>query len=136
MKKVLFLLICLILLFSISASYVSAAENTVMPRFNNASYANASFTINSSGVATINASYDGYEGITTGARITILLEKKTFFFFWSDVQEWTISSNESYGSFTRSCTVEEGDYRATVTFEISGSGGATDVIERELEYSY
>ena len=135
MKRIVSILILCAMLFSISGISASAADG-ISPRFNNLSSADATFNIDSNGNATVYVSYFGYKGVTTGARITILLEKNTFFFFWTDVQEWVITSSEYYGNFTRSCSVSDGDYRVTVTFEISGSGGSTDVFERELEYSY
>ena len=96
----------------------------------------AAFNIDSNGNANISVGYSGYKGVTTGAKITILLEEKRFFFFWADVEEWVITSSNYNDNFVRSCLVSEGDYRVTVTFEISGTGGATDVHEVELEDSY
>lgn len=136
MKKFISILIFCAIICSLGCTTVSAANDGIMPRFNNVAGTEVDFLIDSNGNANVIVGYSGYEGITTGAKITILLEKKTFIFFWKDVEEWVITSNECYGNFVRSCSVSSGDYRVTVTFEISGSGGATDVYEVELEDSY
>ena len=135
MKRTISLLLILVMFCALGCVTVSAAEG-IMPRYNNLNHTQTSFVIDSNGNANILAGYTGYNGITTGAKITILLEKKTFIFFWKDVEEWVITSSEYYGTFVKSYAVSEGDYRVTITFEISGNGGATDVYEVELEDSY
>ena len=136
MKRLISLLLCFGIILSLGCVTISASNEVITPRFNNMSNATAAFNIDSNGNAIVNVGYYGYDGITTGAKITILLEEKRFFFFWADVEEWVITSSDYYGDFQRSCSVSEGDYRVTVTFEISGTGGATDVYEVELEDSY
>ena len=136
MKRIISLIVCLVIIASVGCITVSAASEGVMPRFNNVGSTEADFYIESNGNANVIVGYTGYNGITTGAKITILLEKKSFIFFWKDVEEWVITSEEYYGNFMRSCAVSSGDYRVTVTFEISGTGGATDVYEVELKDSY
>ena len=135
-KRIISFTLCLVILCMLGAVTVSAADDGIMPRYNNLNYTQTSFNIDSNGTANIMAGYTGYSGITTGAKITILLEKKSFIFFWKDVEDWVITSNEYYGTFVKTYAVSEGDYRVTITFEISGSGGATDVKEVELEDSY
>ena len=136
MKKVISLLICCVILCTISCMPISAANDSVSPRFNNTIRVDTNFYIDSNGNANVSVGYTGYNGITTSARITILLEKRTVFFSWKDVQEWVITSNEYTADFVRSCAVSNGYYRVTVKFEISGSGGATDVFEEQIEDSY
>lgn len=136
MKRAISLLLCLVIIVTLGSISVSASDGGISPRFNNVSNTSATFNIDSNGNAIVNVGYYGYDGITSGAKITILLEEKRFFFFWADVEEWVITSSDYYGDFQRSCSVSEGDYRVTVTFEISGTGGATDVYEVELKDSY
>lgn len=137
MKKVISLLICCVILCTISCMPISAVSDTVSPRFNNTIRVDSNFYIDSNGNANVSVGYTGYNGITTGARITILLEKRTVFFSWNDVQEWVITSSEYIGNFERShALTKSGVYRVTITFEISGSGGATDVFEEQIEDSY
>ena len=136
MKRVISVLILCVMLIGLSCTAVSAANEGVMPRYNNAADIDADFYISENGIANITAGYTGYSGVTTGAKITILLEEKTFFFFWSDVKEWVITSSEYTATFFRSYAIPSGDYRVTITYEISGTGGATDVYEEVLEDSY
>lgn len=136
MKRFISLLLCLVIICSFGCTVVNAQAEQITPRYNNMAYTDTSFNIDSNGNATVYAGYTGYSGITTGAKITILLEKKNLVFFWKDIEEWVITSSDYYGNFTRSCAVSSGNYRVTITFEISGSGGATDVYEVELKDSY
>ena len=136
MKRLISLLLCFGIILSLGCVTVSASNEVITPRFNNVMNTEADFNIDSNGNAIVSVGYYGYNGITTGAKITILLEEKRFFFFWADVEEWVITSSNYNDNFVRSCLVSEGDYRVTVTFEISGTGGATDVREVELEDSY
>ena len=136
MKRIISVLICFVIIASIGCVTANAANEGIMPCFNNVASTEADFYIDSNGNANVQVGYVGYEGITTGARITILLEKRNLLVFWKDVEEWVITSSDYYGDYFRSCAVSEGTYRVTITFEISGTGGATDVHEVELKDSY
>ena len=136
MKRIISLIVCLVIIASVGCITVSAAGAGVTPRYNNLEYTQATFNIDSNGNANIVVGYSGYQGITTGARITILLEKRNLLVFWKDIQEWVITSDQYRATFLRSSTVSSGTYRVTVRFEISGTGGATDVYETEIKDSY
>ena len=114
-----------------------------MPRLNNTATTSTNFTITTAGKATISATYDGYKNITTGVTVTSYIEKRTLGLFWTKVDigepnnEWVDTSSDYVGCFIHEFWLEnKGTYRATVVYEISGTGGATDVIDYEQERTY
>ena len=140
MKRRVFSLILFIIILSTSVLAVSAE---VMPRLNNTAGTSSSFSISSTGKATLVATYDGYRNVTSGATITSYIEKRTLGVFWTKVDidqpnnEWVDSSSNYYGAFGHEFQLKNtGTYRATIIYEISGTGGATDVIEYEQERTY
>ncbi|MBQ7290151.1 MAG: hypothetical protein IJW76_00300 [Clostridia bacterium] len=99
---------------------------------NNTLSTSTSFTISSVGKATVTYSYDGYTNIATGATITIVLEKRNFLFFWNEVLTDTVTVNEERYLDALICHLtEKGTYRCKVTYVISGTAGADDVITFE-----
>ena len=78
-----------------------------------------------------------YTGITTGATITIKIEKRTLLLFWSDVIEDTITVvGQRYFDELYYQLEDKGTYRCTVIYNISGTGGADDVIPFEDTVKY
>ena len=135
MRRFLRALICVIIILSCLSTTAMAAEAGVTPRYNNTINANSKFQI-SNDTAIIELFYYGYSGITTNVKVTTLLQKRTLWLFWSDVTEWVDTSTASSDVFTHTYSVSSGKtYRVQITYEISGSGGATDVITEELEAS-
>ena len=137
MKKILAIVLCTILFIGAfgSAVFASDTNDGIMPCFNNVGLIDSSFAI-IDGEAIVLVSYMGYPGITTGARITTQLQKRSFLFFWSDITEWVDVSYEEDAMFEHSYPVSSGTYRVKIKYEISGTGGATDVVEDELKDSY
>lgn len=137
MKKVISIMLCTVLLiFGFETlAFAANTEEKTMIRLNNAVSTESSFVINN-GNANIAVSYTGYPGVTTGAKITVQLQKRNLMVFWKDVTEWENVSDRESGTFTYSRPVSSGTYRVKIRCEISGSGGATDVIEEELQDSY
>lgn len=137
-------IISLMLLFVVVSSvFIVANASTIMPRLNNTFSTSTNFTISSSGNACISTTYNGYKGITTGATITSYIEKRTLGIFWTKVDigqpnnEWIDTCNDYLGAFSHNYQLENtGTYRAIVTYEIRGTGGATDVINYEQERTY
>lgn len=138
-------LLSIMFLVTILSSFLVlvAASGAVTPRFNNTASTSTNFTITSAGKATISAVYHGYQNITTGAKITSYIEKRTLGLFWSRVDidqpnnEWGDTSTKHTDAFGHEFYLNStGTYRATVVYEISGTGGATDVIEYEQERTY
>ena len=137
MKKLIAIILCSVLLIGASNTVVYASDTDagIMPCFNNVGLIDSSFAI-IDGEAIVLVSYMGYPGITTGARITTELQKRSFLLFWSDVAKWVDVSREEDAMFEHSYPVSSGTYRVKIKYEISGSGGETDVVEDELKDSY
>ena len=135
MRRFLRALVCGIIILSCLSTTVMAAETGIMPYYNNVSKTNSDFSI-TDGIAKVKLTYTGYSGTTTGAKVTTVLQKRTLWLFWSDVTEWVDTSSSPFDSFTHTYSVSSGKtYRVQITYEISGSGGATDVITEEIEAS-
>lgn len=120
-----------------------AAETEIMPYYNNTSGTTTNFTISSTGKATISAGYNAYRQYFQSATITSYIEKRTLGIFWTRVDigqpnnEWVDVSTDYYDAFGHEFYLSNtGTYRATVVYEISGTGGATDVINYEQERTY
>ena len=133
-KRIFTFMLCLTLILSSFAGVVSASDDVISPRANNVANVYSDFVI-SNGEAIVTLSYDGYSGVTTGARITTTLQKRNLLVFWKDVTEWVDTSSDASDYFEHSYAVSSGTYRVKITYEISGSGGATDVIEEEIKAS-
>lgn len=136
------LLSCLML--PVSADSGDDSEAGIMPLYNNVSDAKGSLTISSSGLLTVTNYYYGTKNITEKCVITVKIEKKTLGIFWKDIDVgsangyWveTIYNYHYSGTRQLQLTTGKGTYRATITFEISGTGGATDVITRQYTATY
>ena len=82
--------------FLVSVMPFSVLASDIMPLNNNTAVTKTSFVISSTGDAIVSIKYDGYPNITTGATISIKIEKRNLLFFWSDVVEDTITVNNYY----------------------------------------
>ena len=104
---------------------------------NNTSFHNTAFNISANGIAMVDVEYLGYENITTGATITVKIEKRNLLVFWKDVVEetYTVSGVSYYDTYTYQLD-KTGTYRCTVEYVISGTGGADDVITFEDTKTY
>lgn len=123
---------------SAASEPVSIAEVSVMPRYSNGAIVSNFFYISSSGLAEVDSRVSGTDGITTGATITIQLQRKTLL-WWSDVDGgyWSNTFSGVTGSIYESLQLSKtGKYRAVITVTVSGTGGADDVIEETLTYEY
>lgn len=137
---VLILCLCIVPLSPMSAV---AADDGIMPRYNNVNTATANMGISDSGMMTINYKISGYSGITNKIVITAYLEKRTLGVFWSRVDlpssddQWvyTIYDYRYTGSTTYQLS-STGTYRVTVNFKVYGSGGAVDEIETQIKATY
>ena len=137
MKKILSIILCAILLVGgfETLALASGGDDGIMPCYNNASSTNSNFYV-ADGNAVISASYVGFPGVTTGARITIQLQKRNLLVFWKDVTDWEDISDNADATFVHTYPVSSGTYRVRIRYEIRGSGGAVDVVEEELKASY
>lgn len=136
MKKILINLVCFLLIFCCMNTPASAAEhNEIFPRANNFSSTFTDFTINNNGTATVVVKYMGIDGVTSGAKITVKIQKRFLLVFWNDVDgaSWVDNASGVYYSNSHSISVKSGYYRAQVEYTIYGSGGAADVVTEQIE---
>ena len=146
MKRRILSMILLVVILSTLVVMAAAAvipDAGIMPCYNNTMMTSTNFTISTAGKATITATYDGYYGITTGATVTSYIEKRTLGLFWTKVDigepnnEWVDTSTDYLDAFGHEFWLDsKGTYRATVVYEISGTGGATDVIDFDKTVTY
>jgi putative cell wall-binding protein len=128
MKRNISLILALVIIF-IFVFQTFAFANDASTYNNNTLSTSTSFTISSAGKAVVYYEYFGYTGIATGARIEIILEKRSFLLFWNEVLTDTITvSGENCADALVCHLTEKGTYRCTVTYTVSGTAGADDVI--------
>ncbi len=136
MKKKFCLLFVLLFVFA-NVAQISVLASDIMPLNNNTGLTKTRFVISDTGDAIVSVKYEGYPNITTGATITIKIEKRSLLLFWSDVVEEIITVNDSlYFNELHYQLEDSGTYRCTVEYVISGSGGADDIITYEAEAKY
>lgn len=134
-RKLSFVLVIFIALSIRINTFVVASDISLYN--NNTAGMNSAFVITETGEAIVGVNYEGYPNVTTGATITIKIEKRTLLFFWSDVVDETITAvgdryfNEFYYQLE-----DKGTYRCTVVYTISGTGGADDVLTFEDTEKY
>ena len=141
-RKKFLLLTLAIFILSIAILPVYATDRSITPYFNNTSITDTGFYIDQNGMAWVSAIYNGYTGITTGATITIKLEKK-FLWWWNDVDNgWPdntyvaeFTDVDNFVNYSLQLS-KSGTYRATVVYTVYGTAGEPDVITDLLEYEY
>lgn len=136
MKKFLMRVLTVALVFTFIFQTAVFADGISLFNNNTADYY-TQFGISSNGEANVTVYYDGYPNITTGATITVKIEKRNLLVFWKDVVEETYSvSGVSYTNTYTYQLDKTGTYRCTVEYVISGAGGADDVITFEDTKTY
>ncbi len=135
MKKLVSVLLCLTVILTTAITVY--AEN-VQTFSNNVSITSTTFSISSSGKATVNNTYSGITGTTKSAKIETKIQKK-FGLIWITVDggKWTDTSTAT--NFSKSHSVQlskTGTYRAHVVFTVSGTGGSDDKITKNVEKVY
>jgi hypothetical protein len=136
MKKKICLLFVLVFVFA-SVAQFSVLASDIMPLNNNTNLTKTRFSISDTGEAVVSLNFEGYPNVTTGATISIKIEKRNFLLFWADVVEETITVNNYYYENAFYYQLEDtGTYRCTVEYVISGTGGADDVITFEDTKTY
>lgn len=140
MKKTMktFLLIALSMLMCLTSVpvYAREAENQIMPRLSHMDDASFAFTATSSG-GYISVEYTGYEPSFVSAKLTVKVEDRFLWVFWSEVGTWTATSTDLYGIFSYVMPLNApGTYRATFTLEVTGKDGTVDVITDTIESAY
>ena len=128
MKRKVSLILAIILIFMLVFQTLIFASD-ISTYNNNTASTSTSFRISDVGKAVVTYSYDGYTGITTGATIKIVIEKRSFLVFWNEVvTDIVIVSGEYYLDEMVCHLTEKGTYRCTVTYTVSGTAGADDML--------
>lgn len=135
MKKVIAVMLCLVIIFTAT---ITAYAGSIQPFSNNVNSTDVSFSISSSGKATVSYEYYGKSGVTKSAKIVTKVQKKVGI-IWVTVNggSWTDTSTST--NFSRSHSVQlssKDTYRAHVVFTISGTGGSDDKITKNIEKTY
>lgn len=135
MKKVIAVVLCLVTFFTAT---ITAYASSIQPYSNNVGSTNTTFTISSSGLATVKNSYSDSLNRVKKAEIVTKVQKKVGL-IWVTVDNgsWTDASIST--NFSKSHSVQlssKGTYRAHVVFTISGTGGSDDKITKNVEKTY
>ena len=124
------------IMFMTSIPVFASADTGISPRLSHMGGARFSFSALESG-GQVDISYEGYDDTFVQATVTVKLEKRYLLFFWKDIDEWSASSTELWGFFSHTFTLDgKGKYKATMTLEVLGTDGTTDVITDSIESTY
>lgn len=116
----------------------TATANNIQTYSNNVRSTNASFTISSTGKATLSIEYNGISSVTKNAIINSKIQKKVGL-IWVTVNDakWKdISKTTNYYNSHSTQLSSKGNYRAYITYVISGNGGKNDEITKTIEKTY
>ena len=132
-RKILSLILVFMVLVCVFATSVQAASTYT----NNTIATTTNFYISDSGLAMVSTNYTGRENVTTQAKITITISKRSFLFFWNEVVTTTLYSTEIYYSNVYEYQLpSKGTYKCEVEYCISGTGGADDILTFEDTATY
>lgn len=135
MKKIIAVILSVVILL---ATTITAYAGSIQPYSNNVDTTNTTFSISSSGLATVKNTYSGITGTTKSARIVTKVQKKVGL-IWVTVSDGSWTDTSSATNFSKSHSVQlssKGTYRAHVVFTISGTGGSDDKITKNVEKKY
>jgi len=131
--KILSLIFVFMVLVSVFANSVQAASTYT----NNTISTSTNFQITDSGVVRVGLCYCGREGITTQAKITITISKRSYLFFWNKLETAIYYSDDIYYIHVHESKVySSGTYKCEVEYCISGTGGADDILTFEDTATY
>ena len=135
-KKLFLITLSLLMCFASIPVYAASTENQVMPRLSHMDSASFVFDATSSG-GVIEATYTGYEPSFVSAKLTVKVEDRYLWVFWSEVGTWTATCTDIDGIFSYVMPLNApGTYRATFTLEVTGKDGTVDVITDTIESAY
>ena len=138
MKKITKTLVAILLIAILSMTTITsfANEQGISPRLSHTDSANFSFSATANG-GYIDVTYYGYDDSFVRADLTVKIEKRFLFLFWTEITTWSASSNEIEGHFANKFDLDgSGTYRATFTLKVTGNDGTVDTIEQVLESDY
>ena len=123
--------------------FVSTRKTEAATTYNNATDADLSASISSNGLLNVSLSVMGIKGITTRIETALYVEKRILGLFWKRVNigctdnVWYDSTTNIYYNSVFSHSLSSGGtYRITVTYTVSGSGGASDIITMTNTVTY
>ena len=138
-------ILAITLLFGGTMSVLASAEEEIAnnsSRLSNCAAATMAFTI-SDGNLCAGVTYNGKSETFTHAKLTLSFKKKYMLFFWKTVEigyvdeEWTGYCYDLDGSIYQEFPCPgSGTYRAYFYFEIYGTSGTTDVLEKTIDREY
>ncbi len=143
--KLVSLLLCAVsLCMLLVPAYAASPSDIMLLSINNALSINSRFWITESGVANIYFTYTGIKDVTMLVKAKVKLQKKSFLFFWSDVDigidnnTWYLSSAFLNHEVTLTHQLEsKGTYRALINYTIIAVGDSPDDVgemKPEAEY--
>lgn len=146
MKKTLCLILSIVTILGSLYIPILASDSSdlgISPRLNNTLSCDLSFSVDSNGLANSTIYFLGYNGVTTHAEISTKIQKRSFLFFWNDVDigypdntyTTTIYGRTGADQFEFQLS-SKGTYRSKTTVTVYGSGGSADVIEFETDDKY
>ena len=111
--------------------------------YNNTASATLNCSVSSGGQLSAKLNVTGFNGTTSRISVELYVEKRVLLVFWSRVDigcpnnVWTdaVNSYKYSNTFTTNLS-STGTYRVTVTYTVSGSGGADDVITKTQTVTY
>ena len=116
--------------------YAVDSDNQVMPRLSHVGVASFVFDATSSG-GYITVTYTGNEASFVSAKLTVKVEDRYLWVFWSEVGTWTATCTDIDGIFSYVMPLNNpGTYRAIFTLEVTGKDGTVDVITDTIESAY
>ena len=134
-KKILAFVMCLVLMCCTGLiANAETTENQVQPRYSYTRSISATLA-NSGGKALCVADVNGYNGTTTKIVVTMTLQEKTLF-WWSDVQEWTLTSNTYYASISKTVAVDSGKHRVKVEATVYSGSKSEEVSCTSQTYDF
>lgn len=138
-----FLTLSLTLLLLVMSIAVPIKKASAAITYNNTVSATLNCSVNSSGRLTAAMNVTGIAGTTKKIQVELYVEKRFLLVFWSRVDigytdnVWTDSvSGYYYNNSFHTDLSSTGTYRTTVTYTVSGSGGADDVITKTSTVTY
>ena len=129
---------------AVTYSEQTAETQSISPRLSHCNNCGMAFQIYDPdpGVGTFAVSYVG-KSTFDRAKLSVKFEKRFLGVFWKTVDidepndEWVCYSYNPDGVFSDEIAMDgTGTYRALFTFEVRGTDGTTDVIERTIERVY
>lgn len=136
----LLLTFCMLLAPSLSTL---AADEEIMPLYDNVTSVTTYMNIDSNGCMTIQYNYIGLPTDISHVKITTYIEKRNLFFFWlrTDIgepnDEWIDTKYQSSYSGNRTVRLTtSGTYRVTVIYEVVGTNGKTETIKQTKTDSF